>query len=570
METNSTLIRRQAESSGEERPTETAVAGDALLGAYPGPAARIDAGGMVRAANVAAAPMLAVFGARPGGLAAVAAAIRAAGGPRMQDVSVPGLATAVTLEVAMIPVGGDLVLLGRDVSLATNLRAALVDSRQRFKDLVEISSDFAWETSESGGFVFVSPQGALGWRADELLGRPVTDFVIDGPPGPGRSVTVTPFSTRAPVEQAELWMLRADGGTACLNVSAVPLVTADGKWRGARGACRDVTEARARDTALAEARNRERVFAYIVRTIRDEVEPAAMLAAAAAAIARALGALGCRIWRRTEAGEFQPAAECGAVPMVDLDPVRFGSADTEEKVVEWHDSNSQFVAALTRYRRTVNGAICLWRPGDCGQWSDTDRTLLIDLAGQLGIAQAQIAQHEALAALAHTDGLTGLLNRRSFVVELERQMAHATRTGRPGAVVYVDLDNFKPINDRLGHQRGDEVLRMLAQRLRGESRVGDLVSRLGGDEFAMWLTDTDSNGAVRKAKSLIRLADALTPYCAGSDRPLGLSVGVAVHLPNDPETAAELLARADAAMYAAKHGGKGRYAIAEGAKESKA
>ena len=173
-----------------------------------------------------------------------------------------------------------------------------------------------------------------------------------------------------------------------------------------------------------------------------------------------------------------------------------------------------------------------------------------------------LEQLKALARQARTDALTGLLNRRGFSKRLDRQIAACAASGRPGTLVYVDLDNFKAVNDRLGHPAGDAALKGLAAALRGAVRSGDLVARLGGDEFAMWLNDTDQPAAVERARQILALAAEIAPYSAGPDKPLGLSVGVAVHLPGHSENTAELLERADQAMYVVKKHGKGSYSVA--------
>src|SRR5215469_12708639 len=101
----------------------------------------------------------------------------------------------------------------RDTVLAHNLRDALIESRQRYKGLVEIFSDFAWETDETGRFVFVSAKGVLGWTPDALLGKAAADFLAD-------SGEANLFATHEPLEEAELWFRAADGGSARLAVSA--------------------------------------------------------------------------------------------------------------------------------------------------------------------------------------------------------------------------------------------------------------------------------------------------------------------------------------------------------------
>ena len=162
----------------------------------------------------------------------------------------------------------------------------------------------------NGKFVFVSTSGALGYEPDHLIGRAADDFVskIDG------IQVVTPFTAKEPSTGIEFRFRRADGSIAELEASAAPLHTEDGNWFGTRGVCRDVSEARRRDAALAKARNRERLIAYIVRTIRDEIDPKAMLASAARAIARSLASDGCVICRRTDTGNLTLAVELGYPP----------------------------------------------------------------------------------------------------------------------------------------------------------------------------------------------------------------------------------------------------------------
>ena len=106
-----------------------------------------------------------------------------------------------------------------------------------------------------------------------------------------------------------------------------------------------------------------------------------------------------------------------------------------------------------------------------------------------------------------------------------------------------------------------ELWRM-ADALRGSVRAGDLIARLGGDEFALWLSATDRDFAVERGKEILALKESIASYSAGPDKPLGLSVGIAIHRPAENESAAELLERADQAMYVVKKNGKGYYAVA--------
>lgn len=160
----------------------------------------------------------------------------------------------------------------------------------------------------------------------------------------------------------------------------------------------------------------------------------------------------------------------------------------------------------------------------------------------------------ALERAAQYDALTGLAGRALFQDRLEHAVARARREGSRFALLYIDLDRFKPINDILGHQVGDLALRCAANRIHKNVREADTAARLGGDEFAVILeSPCDANGAFEVGRKLAALLARPLQH-AGSPLQLGASIGVAV-FPDHATTAAELLACADAAMYCAKHSG---------------
>ena len=161
---------------------------------------------------------------------------------------------------------------------------------------------------------------------------------------------------------------------------------------------------------------------------------------------------------------------------------------------------------------------------------------------------------ERLAYLAYHDGLTGLANRSAFLERLEGAIARADRQGSGVAVLYLDLDRFKEVNDALGHDAGDELLKAVAERLRRAVRFeARSVARLGGDEFCAMLegvadAEEAENVASRVAKHLVG------PYSVGGHEVSGVaaSVGVAVRSPGAGSSAGQLLREADLAMYRTK------------------
>lgn len=537
-----------------EPSRQTVSLGATALSAYPGPAVVLTPDGTVVAANGRAESLSLAIA--EGKLTNLTLLLEAPGSRTMIE-TLPGAGGGtIMLELAALPTEDNhLLLLGRDVTLERNLRSALVESRQRYKDLVEISSDFAWEVGADGRFVFVSPKGALGFSADDLVGRDPSEFVTSVE----ASQLGSPFSAGLPVEDAEVWMKQAEGGEACLLSSSTPITGEHGEWRGARGVCRDVTQERLRDAALSRANNRERLLSYIVRTIRDEVDPVDMLRAAAEATARALGATGCQIFRiLPDASDFALAAQFGEggdeKPILDC----FIETDHFDQQLDgWH-----VLSTVSRYRHSINGAILLWRDPSRTSWSDDDRLLIDDVANQVGLANEQIANHERILRLSRTDSLTGLFNRRAFFEEIARRFSRLAHERRPAALIYVDLDNFKLVNDVHGHHAGDQALLAVRDLLLQHTRPIDIVARLGGDEFAIWLEGAEERIAVQRCQDLLAAAAGLHHYSGTDDKPLNMSLGLAVHGGPSEETLDELVARADKAMYAVKRDGKGTWRLA--------
>lgn len=164
------------------------------------------------------------------------------------------------------------------------------------------------------------------------------------------------------------------------------------------------------------------------------------------------------------------------------------------------------------------------------------------------------AANRALDLQARTDALTGLLNRRGFDSRMEFALALARRSGRPLSVVSLDVDHFKGVNDRFGHEAGDEVLRRLAQTLQQRLRASDVIARLGGEEFAVVLPDTAAEDARAIAQSIVDGMAAQEDPLVGR---ITVSAGIA-SLRDAPDSALELLRRSDAALYAAKGQGRNR------------
>jgi diguanylate cyclase (GGDEF)-like protein len=232
-------------------------------------------------------------------------------------------------------------------------------------------------------------------------------------------------------------------------------------------------------------------------------------------------------------------------------------ADWENGLPEYRERGLQAAMAapvLENGQPVGSLTVASFRPGRT--YSQTEQEVLLAFAENASLALTDARNFEDAMHQAFHDSLTGLPNRALFLDRLELAHARAKRSGRPIAVLFMDLDSFKNVNDSLGHAAGDELLVLVAGRLRRWLRPSDTAARFGGDEFAVLLEDLDaSNGAQIVAQ---RVLDSLRePFAIrGQEILVGASIGIAssAHPGGD-----DLLRGADLAMYRAKGLGKGRY-----------
>jgi diguanylate cyclase (GGDEF)-like protein len=234
-------------------------------------------------------------------------------------------------------------------------------------------------------------------------------------------------------------------------------------------------------------------------------------------------------------------------------------------------------ARLTGYFALVGVAVAAWRFCEHALWPRAAGSLLeagpSDLVvfvyacvGVMFLSLGFVLMHterayEDLRRLASVDALTGVLARSGLNDQGLRLMAESRRHGRPLSVLLMDMDHFKSVNDSLGHQAGDNLLRHLAERARLVLRGEDALARLGGDEFVALLPGTDAAGARVVAERLREALGQVHMRFHGEEVPAPLSIGVAQLRPDD-ESLEALLKRADQAMYRAKRAGGDRVELA--------
>ena len=441
------------------------------------------------------------------------------------------------------------------------LRGALLDSRQRWHDLVCMAADFAFETDEFGRFVFVTPDPALGWPAAMLLGKPAELLLAD----PRGLAGFSPFRPTAAMRRRRAWLRQADGAMACLSFAAAPLLDLEGRIVGARGVGIDVTEQDGHDAQVAAALRRGEVVDHILWCMRQEVLAPRMMQAVLDGLVSALGAEGASVVDIIGGGAgpmLLHRAGTGAEAVIQTAALLL-RADAGIPAQASARDGRQVLACTCQTRFGEHAGLVLWRRSGARAWDGEDHGLATAAAAIVRVVLEHEAIQREMARLARTDPLTGLMNRRAFLEELTRHIDRLDREELPGTLMFMDLDNFKPLNDRLGHEAGDIALCAVASLLRDAFRPTDLVARLGGDEFAIWLNGADHMTAAERAEALRIDGPRKLAEVTGHDAPaLTMSIGIATRLACGAEDIEALMRRADAAMYEVKRGGRGHWLVA--------
>jgi diguanylate cyclase (GGDEF)-like protein/PAS domain S-box-containing protein len=438
--------------------------------------------------------------------------------------------------------GGDLTLL-LDASLLREpggtpyaIAAWAGPADEQMLDLSEVLSLRAWDTAVvldpelTVRFVAGAVSRMLGYQRDALLHRPVTDWVHPGD-APVIAGLVERLQAAPRRSQDVVVRLRdAEGHWRSVEVTATNCL-ADPDVQGYVANLRDVTERVRTEEAL---RLSEALHRAMVESAQEGI--------------LATSPDGLVIYANETAGQVLGRS---VDQLYGEDPVRLLSLQAESRV----DAGSALELHEVLYRRPDGDRRTL-RVSRRPLNSRNDR-----LGSLVSVADVTDARHaeSVLRSRALHDPLTGLPNRYLFTDRLETAAArHERSPGRGTAVLFIDVDRFKRVNDGFGHDTGDGVLREIGARLLASIRSTDTVSRLGGDEFAVICEDTGADEAQVVAQ---RILDALVPPVVvdGTDHRVSLSVGVALAPPCSFD---DVVRRADEAMYRAKQAGGGRIGLA--------
>jgi diguanylate cyclase (GGDEF)-like protein len=273
--------------------------------------------------------------------------------------------------------------------------------------------------------------------------------------------------------------------------------------------------------------------------MRKEVTAARMMRAILEALASALGSEGAATIDAVDGGSapsitYQAGGGATLVPAAAARPRR-AKSDTPARALT--DEGRPALLTTCHMRFGARAGLTLWRTPGSRPWNTDDITLLDAASLVVRVVLEQEAQQREMGQQARTDPLPGLFNRRAFLEELPRHLDRLDREDECGTLMFVDLDNVKPVNDRLEHEVGDQVLAAAAKMLRNLVRPTDLVARLGGDELAIWMNGADHMTAAERAEQLrVNAPTALVEIAPGTALPISVSIGIASRPAGSGET----------------------------------
>jgi diguanylate cyclase (GGDEF)-like protein/PAS domain S-box-containing protein len=418
--------------------------------------------------------------------------------------------------------------------MASSRQTEILDWHDEFRALFESAPDLMFAHDFEGVLLRVNRafERVTGYARDEAVGRDVFDFVAPEYREQAREAMFAHLGGAEP-SPLPLTFTKKTGEPVQLEVT-LDLLFRNGQPAAIQAFARDMTKAVA-FTRYLQLLHRLSVSNY------DNLDQ----------LLAAYLATGCEIF----------GAGCGVITASGNGPLStFGPASEDSRAGEVEASRQTvlstaplYIAAPILVGATVHAVIAFWSDADVREIDAHAREVIELMAKSIAAAMHQRQLTDQLAFQANHDALTGLPNRLLLQRELDASLERALDENRLLAVVFIDLDRFKHINDTLGHEIGDIVLRQIGERLQSAMRPGDTLARMGGDEFTAILTNCPSaEAAANYAREL--MASVRTP-CKVNARELFVTASVGISLfPRDGADAATLLRHADTAMYAAKYG----------------
>ncbi len=499
----------------------------------------------------------------------------------------PTVQLSVTLAPAFDAEGGveQVFAFGEDVTERRHAEQALRASEARKAAVIELALDCVISIDRASRVLEFNPaaEATFGYTREQALGRDLAELII--PPRlrsahrKGMARYLETGDANVLGRRVELRGMRSDRSEFPVELSVSPVQIGGDLTFTAY--LRDVSERKDHEQALAQQAMRQGIVARFAQIALAHTDPGTLMSETVVEIAFGLGVGYCGIHelmpeenrlllraqiggRNVGANRVSLAHDASTLAGVCLAArqsivVRDIRADTRFRERP-PDMPAEFLSAVAvpiQGPDAPYGVLCV-QGADVRDYSTEEIGFLETIANALAVASNRHRTENRLAYFAQFDSLTGLPNRNLFRDRLAHAISRAHRGGSLVALLFIDLDRFKEINDSLGHEAGDQVLREVGTRLGNGLREGDTLARLGGDEFTVILEDLDNAEQVRTVAEKLQRAFGEPLRLGGRELAVTPSIGIAMY-PADGEDTDALLKHADIAMYHAKNEGRDNF-----------
>ncbi len=436
-----------------------------------------------------------------------------------------------------------------DITDRKHAETALRESELRYRTLIDQMREGVVHIDADGVIRYVNDRYCeiLGYACEELVGQRAEMLVTTEE---DREIFRSKYAigTGGTSDHYELQFRRKDGRIIWVDIGSAPLIDASGAVIGTIGVHNDVTERRASEAALRESEALYRLMAENSTDVISRTTDAGVILYVSDAV-------------RTLPG-YEPEELIGKSILSYIH-------EDDHEVVRYATRNVHVRPMTFAYKVRKKSGQILWFETTCRGVVNASGEALDELVSVSRDVSERKSAEEQIEHQAYHDALTGLPNRLLFRDRLTVALASARRLKKPLAVMFLDLDRFKYVNDTLGHSLGDELLKVVADRLRLALREEDSIARMGGDEFTVLLADLGT--ADDAAKIAVKLIEAVAEpiRLEGNELFVTGSIGIAL-FPSDGDTAEMLIKNADHAMYRAKESGTNSYQLCTPSMNSRA
>ncbi|MBU8907702.1 PAS domain S-box protein [Desertibacillus haloalkaliphilus] len=442
----------------------------------------------------------------------------------------------VYLDIKNIPMVVDGKVVGvfgiaKDITKEKHREKELIDTKEKLQALFNHTEEGIDIIDEEGNVIGVNPayEKMFGYKEEEIVGKPV--FLLSEDKSYAKEL-LEKVKRGELVKGEEVKSRTKDGSIIYVNLTLSPIHNEHGEVEMISSLCRDITQQKQAEKTLKESEERYRLIAENTDDMIKVIDPNGVVQYASPSHGRMLG--------------YEPDHFVGKSYLYTIHPDDLAVVEAKVKLAKKKTDEP----TLVEFRRLHKNSEVTWIEAVMTPVFDEKDELEKLIIVSRDISERK-KQAELLEYLAFHDPLTGLVNRRMFTEVIQQQLALIQRNDQSLAVMYMDIDKFKGINDTLGHEIGDELLKQFSNRLKENVRESDVLCRVGGDEFLILINNVLSKKEVCVIAERIHQS-LQTPYkIRGETIKATSSIGIAMY-PSAGESYKDLIRHADEALYKAK------------------